>query len=338
MARLSALLVAAVAMGCGGKSSSKSPGSPTEPSGPDPTPQCTAPVVATPIHQSEGGVVGGLALMGGRALMTDGALLSVPLAGGSSTTLVDHLGIGEGLVATTNTVFFTQDNALYSVAIAGGSTTLVRGSFTINSAAADATSVYLPDTIGKVLKFTPPDVTPTELAIGDKLTVRDLAVNTSDVFVAFQDLSDVSRITGGILKIAKGGGPPSVIVPTAGLPEVIVVDDSTVFWVEDPPVGTFGNGHIARADINGSNVMTLVNQGASSLAVDASHLYMLLDTLSRVPKSGGAPEILSSGYAGAGLLRIEGSDAVWIDHYSKAMSDPTRAMVWAMCLQRPNVP
>jgi hypothetical protein len=243
-----------------------------------------------------------------------------------------------GLVATSDTVFFSASNALYSVPVAGGEATFIRDRFTLNQAAADATSVYVAEVLGKVLKFTPPEATPTEFAIGDKLMVRGLAVNTTDLFASFGDLSVVGNLTGGIVKIAKGGGTAQVIVKTAGLPDAVAADDSSVFWAEGPPVGTFGNGHIARADADGNHVTTLSNLNASALAVDATYLYALFDILSRIPKAGGVPETLASGFSGADVLRLEGGDAVWIDRYSKAMSDPTPSSVMAMCVQRPSTP
>jgi hypothetical protein len=59
---------------------------------------------------------------------------------------------------------------------------------------------------------------------------------------------------------------------------------------------------------------------------------MLWDTLSRIPKAGGDPEVLASGFSGAGFLRIAGADAAWIDRYTKAQSDPTPASLMAMCV------
>ncbi len=330
-----------IAFGCGGKSSSNGP-SGTEPS--VATVRCAAPSTPTVLHQ---GYVTGVAALGDQAYFVDGSLSRVPLGGGEAVAIVAGNAMS-GLVTTADSAFFSgthpvgdvtpegkqsSETALYSVPLLGGTSTFIRDRFSFGHGAADATSVYVDDVLGKILEFTPPNATPIESPIGTGRSVRDLAVNSTDVFVAFDDLSNAT-VRGGILKIPKGGGAALVIVATAGLPDAVAADDSAVFWFEQPPVGMFGQGHIARADLDGSKVTSLGALLATALAVGANYLYVLSDTMSRIPRVGGDPEVLASGFSGAGLLRVAGADAVWIDRYTKALSDSTPSSLMSLCLQR----
>src|SRR5882672_2533662 len=91
------LVTVGIALGCGGRSSLSSPIA-------EPVPECSGPSSATVIHQ--GGAIAYLALVDGQALLIDQALLKVPVAGGTTNTLVAGSGFS-GLVATSDRAFFT---------------------------------------------------------------------------------------------------------------------------------------------------------------------------------------------------------------------------------------
>jgi hypothetical protein len=226
----------------------------------------------------------------------------------------------------------SSDSALYAIPLDQGQPTLVRDSFASLSSASDGTSAYFADVdTGKLLVYTPPSLTAAEINLG-KASLRAITTHAGAVYAAAQDVSTPAANRGVIARVAKGGGTPTALITTAGLPNDIVVDDEAVYWTEEAPFGTFGEGHIARAALDGTNVQMLAMVDASALALDADYVYFLTDSLNRIPKRGGAIEVLAAGLEGPGLLRIVGSDALWVNLASKATSDARESTLQAMCL------
>jgi hypothetical protein len=287
----------------------------------------------------QGGVTG-LAIDGDSALFVDGALWRIPLLGGSATKVADVDG-AYGLASVGHFAFLTaehavgavgpktsSESALYAVPLDGGDAVLVRDQFSFSYAVADVRSVYLTDAGGAILVYTPPSTVATTLSIDVKLSLRALAEHGSYLYVAAEDLA---KQKGVILRIVKKGGATKTLITTAGLPDDLAADDQGIYWIEEAPYGTFGDGHIARADLDGTHVESLAGVSASSLAIDDDYVYFLADSLSRVPKRGGKVATLVDGLTGAGLLRVSGADALWVDRYSKALSDPTPSSLMTVC-------
>jgi hypothetical protein len=304
------------------------------------TAECHASPVPAALH--EGGATG-LAIDADEALFVDGALWRVPLLGGSPTKVADVDG-AYGLVIAAGFAYLTgehavgavgpktsSESALFAVPLDGGDPLLVRDQFSFTNAVADAHSVYLAGSGGDILVYTPPSTVATTLSIDVKLSVRALAEHGSFLYVAVEDLSNFDTPKGVILRVAKKDGATKTLITTEGLADDLAVDDQSIYWIEEAAYGTFGDGHIARADLDGRHVDSLADATASSLALDDDYVYFLTDSLSRVAKDGGAVTTLATGLNGPGLLRIAGADAVWVDRYSKAKSDATPSSLMAVC-------
>lgn len=304
--------------------------------------ECHASPMPTTLH--EGGVTG-LAIDGNDALFVDGALWRIPLTGGSPTKVADVDG-AYGLVRVPGFAYVTGEHAtgsvgpkttsesgLYAVPLDGGDPVLVHDQFTLFHAVADARSVYIAGASDGVLVYTPPSTDATTLDLGtNTVSLRALAERGSYVYAAAEDLStNLDKPHGAILRIAKKGGAAKTLITTEGLPDDLAVDDQGIYWVEEAPYGTFGDGHIARADLDGKHEQSLADVSASSIAIDDEYVYFLADALSRVPKRGGSVTTLVEDLHGPGLLRISGADAVWVERYSKAKSDPTPSSLMAVC-------
>jgi hypothetical protein len=303
--------------------------------------ECHASPMPGTLH--EGGVTG-LAIDGDDALFVDGALWRIPLAGGSPTKVADVDG-AYGLVSAAGFAYLTGEHvtgaagpkttsepALYAVPLDGGDPVWVRDQFTLDYAAADAHSVYIAGASNGVLVYTPPSTDAVTLGLGtNTVSLRALAEHGAYVYAAAEDLSNLDKPHGAIQRIAKTGGAAKTLITTDGLPDDLAVDDQGIYWIEEAPYGTFGDGHIARSDLDGKHVESLAGVSASSIAIDDEYVYFVAEDLSRVPKLGGAVTALVKGLKGPGLLRISGADAVWVDRASKAKSDPTPSSLMAVC-------
>jgi hypothetical protein len=330
--RFSVLMIAALAVSCGGAGTD----------GETAALHCNAPKRVTTLYQ--GGVTG-LAIVGSRAVFVDQALFRVSLAGGSPTMLA-KVDDAYGLVVAGGFGYFSgshavgsvdaqgkqaSESALFSAAIAGGEASLVRDQFSWLYAAADESSVYIAGPVtGEIFKLTPPSAMSTTLKIGE-LSIRALTAHGPDIYAAAEDLSSSAVSHGVIVRVPKKGGAATRVLVTDGLPDDIAVDDHAIYWIEEPPYGTFGSGRIARAGLDGKHVVTLSTTSANAIALDDRYVYFVSDTLSRIPKDRGTEEALASGLEGPGLLRISGADAVWVDLFTKALSDPRPSSLNAVC-------
>ena len=256
--------------------------------------ECHASSMPATLHEGD---VTGLAIDGDTALFVDGALWRIPLAGGAPVKVADVDG-ARGLASAAGFAYVTGEHAvgavvpktesepaLYAVPLDGGDPVLVRDQFSLTYAVADTRSVYLADSGEGILVYTPPSMVATKLGIDIKLSVRALAENGSYLYVAAEDLTNLEKHNGVILRVAKKGGATKALITTEGLPDDIAVDDQGIYWIEEAPYGTFGDGHIARADLDGKHVDSLASVSASSLAMDDDYVYFLADSLSGVPET-----------------------------------------------------
>ena len=109
------------------------------------------------------------------------------------------------------------------------------------------------------------------------------------------------------------GTLPVVLASGLDEPDEIVVDDASVYWVEN------GSGSVKRVSICGGTVTTLATgqSAPSSIAVDATSVYWINDpdtehgAIVRVAKGGGAaPEILAAALGWVTYIAV-GSAAVY---------------------------
>jgi hypothetical protein len=297
--------------------------------------------------------VGALWLAGGQVFYStsSGGLWSVPLAGGAAVQIAPGVA---GVALVGGTLYYTAEHAvgapdsqgkqssafaLYAVPFAGGpidstSAVLVVDNFIAGASAQDSSSIYLAGPgSGSILKLTPPDTSPTALSFDSTLEVRALAVDDTYVYASVGDLS-VQPGQGLIVRTPKGGGRTDRLTPLAGNPDGLAVDSGGLFWIQEPPPGTFGNTQILHSDLLGQNTATLLDDSAASasdIALGPVDLYFIADSLERISKNGGAPETLTMSLAGAGYLQVSGSDVVWVDNANRALSSTAPTTIEAMC-------
>jgi hypothetical protein len=288
----------------------------------------------------------GLELVDGVVLATGTDLQQLPLTGDPALTLT-HAEEMRGLVVVGQTAYFvaghpvgapdaqgkqSSTTALYSAPLGGGAPTLVLDTpFNIEGAVTDGTAIYFSGYGGGVGRVAVADGSRTDLPLPPALGVNALALHAGVLYVAATDLSSASATNGIIVKIPADGGSMQPVVANIGHPWNLVADASGLFWVEDPPVGTFADSRIVRAGLDGSGARTLVPHGARALVVSGGDLYFAWDAIARVPVGGGAVTTLVSGLKAPGLLGVSKGNAVWTDPVSQALSDPTVPSLSTTC-------
>lgn len=304
---------------------------------PAPVAVCHAPEQA--ITLANGGGTG-IAIKDDNVIFIDSGtatLQRVALGGGAPETLSSpgHL---TGLAVAGDVAYVASEQSsapepqrgLYAIPLAAGDPALVLAGFQIEVTTTDATSAYFAGFSGDVFVFTPPSTTAAMLHV-DKVVIRGLATNKGDVYAAAFDFSTPAGPTGVMTRVQKADGTASRLYTTTDLPNAIAVDTDGMYWSEQS--ASFGSGRIARADLDGRHVQTLVMAEASALALDDTYVYFLTDSLNRIPKRGGTVEVLVSGLEGAGNLVVSGKDAAWVNLTNRAMSETRPSTIQAVCLR-----
>jgi hypothetical protein len=315
-------------------------------------PTCRAPAARTTLYDgATQGPVGALWITGDQVLYsTSAGLWSVPLAGGATTEIAPA---ATGVAVVGGTLYYTAEHpvgtadnqgkqssasALYAAPFAGGpidptTAVLVADNFTAGASTQDGSSLYLAGAgLGSVLKLTPPD-TSVPLTFAGTLEIRALAVDDSHLYAAVEDLS-AQPSQGLIVRMPKAGGGTDRLALLPGNPDGLAVDSGDLFWIQEPPSGTFGNSTIVRSNLAGQNVATLVDgsdASASDLALGPADLYFTAGMLERIGKQGGSVEPLTPALAAAGFLQVSGGDVVWVDNATRALSSTAPTTIETMC-------
>jgi hypothetical protein len=283
--------------------------------------------------------IGGAAISGEQILFVDDALETIPFSGGTPQAIAAGGADMLGLTVVGDAAYFTAerpvrgaDVALFMASISSGDLTWVADSFISTYSVTDARSAYFSGFgLGSVVKFTPPSATPTMLDAGN-VSTRGLAVHGGDLYVAGIDYGAGNGMAGIIVRLSKNGGTATALLHLAGLPLGVAVDDQAIYWIEQSPYGTFDTAHISRADLDGRHEQVLAKVDAGELVLDREYVYFLSESLNRVPKAGGAIELLVSGLDGPGLLQISGSDAIWVNLFNRSKSETRPSTLSVMCL------
>ena len=199
----------------------------------------------------------------------------------------------------------------------------------MSPAATDTTTIYL-SSGGALAALTPPAMTPVDIPLDGVLLVDAIAVYGGWIYVAAQELS--GRRQGLIERVPLGGGPAARIVTGIGHPWSLVAGDAGLFWAQDPAVGTYGNGDVMSAHLDGTALTKLLPQvSASALALEGDTLFIASDQIARMPASGGSVTVLAGGVTQPGFLAIAGRNVLWVDRATKALSDSTPSTIETTC-------
>jgi hypothetical protein len=245
--------------------------------------------------------------------------MSVPLGGGTPTTLAAAQGIGGGNIAVDATsVYFLGTNSSFQITVetvplAGGTPTTL---FTANGGsvvfAVAAAGVYVWND-GTLMEVALDGGTSTTLASDSTedaahLDLSEVSASTVDATNVYWTNSGTTTHDGTVMKVAVGGGTPITLVSGQDSPSAIAVDATSVYWTDGDAV--------QKVPLEGGTPITLASQGGSSIAVDATSVYWTVNsdpgTVMSVPLGSGTPTTLASGQDDPSYIAVDSASVYWI--------------------------
>ncbi len=202
----------------------------------------------------------------------DGEVETVPLAGGSLTTLQTG-AFGEGITVNATTLFTAtyNDDTVLGFPIGGGGmpTTLTSSTSEPFGVTVDATSIYCTGFRGTVLKVPLQGGSPTTLYTSvepaSQAIATGIAVDTRGIYFAMD---------GTILTMPLTGGTPTLLATVANEPFGLAVDDAYVYWT------ILYGGTVSKAPLAGGSSTFVANSDTygTGVAVNATSIYFAADS------------------------------------------------------------
>jgi len=215
---------------------------------------------------------------------------SVPMGGGSVTTLTTLTNEHPEFVALDSTNAYVTANSLYAVPLVGGSgTVLASGYGTVMGVRVDSTYAYftagaLPGGVYRVSK-----VGGTVETLATSSRPYDLAIDAT--YVYWTDLTD-----GTLSRAPLSGGTVDVLASGANAGAHLTIDATNAYWIDAGPVGA----KVMQTPLAGGTSTVLFSSfqyTALAIAVDNTHVFWAnqnSDVMS-IPIGGGTSTALTSG-------------------------------------------
>jgi hypothetical protein len=185
--------------------------------------------------------------------------------------------------------------------------------------ASDGSSVFFASAFGTVGVMDATSSSQSTLKLMGTPITLSLAADDTYLYAGVETLSG-GTAHGAIQRIRKDGTiVAEEIVTGLGQPIAVAVDGSGIYWLEGPPPGTFGGGHLVRSQLDGHGTQQLAQGDFTSLALDVQNVYLLSDVVSKVPKDGGPTVVLANGVANGATLSVVGSMLIWMDSGTRVM-------------------
>jgi hypothetical protein len=143
---------------------------------------------------------------------------------------------------------------------------------------------------------------------------------------------------GKVRRIAKAGGVVETLATGLKLPQDVAVDATTVFWIE---TGSGADGSLQSREKAGGPPKVLVGglKNPSALALDNDYAYVAefeCGSISRVPKAGGAPQVVTTACDAASLM-VSGSSVFWVGGGVGTATLPAGAAAFLVPVTQPGV-
>jgi hypothetical protein len=180
--------------------------------------------------------------------------------------------------------------------------------------AVDSTSVYW--TTSAVLKVPIGGGTPTTLA--SPTSTGLIAVDSKSVYWTSQ-----VGFSGSVMKVPLAGGALTTLGSTGTNPAGIVVDSTSVYWIEAG--GGTNSGTVMKVPLGGGTPVPLASAQSSpgGIAIDSTRVYWTNagsvgtstadGTVMSIPLGGGTPTTLASGQLGPTRVAVDSTSVYWVN-------------------------
>ncbi len=213
----------------------------------------------------------------GTGSTNNGSIMSLPLTGGTPSTVASNLWTPQGVAADATYVFWVQSYApttpdLTRLTLSNSSTTsLPTGSGSAPTAVGvGAGAVYWTDALTSGGSFNRSSENPLSLGTVTGSQAFPWAVSVDGTYVYWVDYSG----TGSVWQYTIIGGSIQTIAPSENNPIRIVSDDAHAFWIDEGNAGSF-NGKLVEWNASTASRVdrkTALNQ-PTSLAMDGNAVY-----------------------------------------------------------------
>jgi hypothetical protein len=284
-------------------------------------------VTSTSAYWAEAGTYGGCCIQAGT-----GTLKSVPLGGGTVTTVFTGLDAPVALATDGTNAVWAESWRVASAPLTGGTaTTLASGiSSSVARIAVDPSHIYVLD--ADFIKTLPTAGGTVEKLAASRGDIGDLSLVNQDIAVDGTSVYwTIKGVVGGatVQKVALVGGAPITLAVDTTVPNPqdcywrIALDTQNVYWSDGSskfPVGC----QILKVPLNGGTATTLVDYAyLADFTVDGKNVYFLelgstAGSIQQVPVGGGTITPLLSGVVGTVLVN-DAAHLYWIDPSSAAV-------------------
>lgn len=276
-------------------------------------------VTATTAYWSEAGTYGGCCIQVGT-----GTIKSVPLGGGTVSTLFSGLDAPVALTIDGSNAIWAESGRVASAPLAGGAPTTLASGIATSMAriAVDASRIYvldadfiktLPTAGGTVEKL----ATSRGGIADSSLINQDIAVDGTSVYWTVKDVGGGPTVQ----KVALTGGPPVILSADTTLPNPqdcywrIALDAQSVYWSAGSSQYPEGC-RIMKVPLNGGTTTTLVEYAyLADFTVDGTNVYfseLSSNSIQQISVGGGAIKSFATDAVGAVLVN-DAAHVYWND-------------------------
>jgi hypothetical protein len=253
-----------------------------------------------------------------------GAVMTVPLAGGTPTTLASNQGDPESIAVNAMSVYWIAGGDVMTVALDGGTPATFAaaspGAVYLNHLVLDATNVYL---------IVPGSLTALPLQGGAATILTTDVEEPTALTLDSTSLYWTDQALGTVMQIPIQGGPVTTLASGQEFAAGVAVDATTVYWTQ--PLA----GAVMEAPLSGGTPTTLAQSPSPSgnIVVDASNVYWTdygvsltppTGTVMKVPVGGGAATTLVSGQYYPESIALTATTLYWADDGYDDDSDTVR--------------